>query len=134
MICDEGVSMPRRATKDSAGYDVYAPMRMVLNTRWQTFDMGFRFEPGDIPEGCVALMVTRSSTGAKHGVHIRNPVGVIDHGYYQNVRATLSVDESERVYERGERVLQFIIVPFITMKGEIPPEDERNGGYGSTGA
>lgn len=134
MICDDGVMTPRRAKTGDAGYDIYAPKRMVLCRAWQTFDLGFRFEPGDIPYGCVALVVPRSSTGAKDGLHIRNTVGVIDSGYRDNVLATLSVDGDEVVYEKGDRILQFVLVPFAVMPDEIPPTERREGGYGSTGA
>ena len=134
MICDEGVMMPRRARMGDAGYDIYAPHRLVLNNRWQTVDLGFRFEDGDIPEGYVALVVPRSSTGAKHGLHIRNTIGIIDSNYRENVLATLSVDGQEMIYEKDDRILQFVLVPFGTMPWEIPPQGKREGGYGSTGA
>ena len=134
MIASDPRFMPRRATKGSAGYDVYAPKRIVLNeTEWQTVDLGFRFEPGDIPEGHVALMEVRSSVGAKKGVHLRNALGIIDADYYENVRATMKTDWGEAVLEQGDRILQFIIVPFVTMRSEIEPVTVRTSGYGSTG-
>jgi len=135
MRCDEGIEMPRRATKGSAGYDVYAPKRIVLNrTEWEDIDLGFAFEEGDIPPGHVALMQVRSSVGAKKGVHLRNGLGIIDSDYRDNVRAMLGCDGMEAVMEKGDRILQFIIVPFAVMPGEIEPTAERNGGVGSTGA
>ena len=134
MKCDECTQLPRRATVDSAGYDVYAPERLVLNsTEWANVDLGFRFEPGDIPPGHVALMAVRSSVGAKKGVHLRNAIGVIDADFYENVLATLKTDWDEVVFEKGDRILQFIIVPFVTIKGEIEPTATRTSGYGSTG-
>ena len=134
MICDDGVEMPRRATKGSAGYDICAPVRLVLNrTEWTAVDLGFRFEEGDIPEGHVALVQVRSSLGMKKGVHLRNGFGIIDSDYRDNVRASLSSDKDEVILNKGDRILQFIIVPFATMPGEIPPSEERSGGIGSTG-
>lgn len=133
MICDEGVMMPRRAREGDAAYDIYAPHRLVLNNRWQTVDLGFRFEEGDIPPGWAALVITRSSTGAKDGLHIRNVPGLIDSGYRQNIKATLSMDGQEKVYEKDDRILQFIIIPVGVIPNEIPPEGTRTGGYGSTG-
>ena len=135
MIADNPEYMPRRAKFGDAGYDIYAPCRMVLNsTQWQTFDLGFRFEEGDIPTGWCAMVMVRSSTGARDGLHLRNVPGLIDSGYRQNVKATLQVDGSEVVYEPGDRILQFIIVPCAIIPNEIPPEGARDGGYGSTGA
>lgn len=134
MICDEGVMMPRRATKGSAGYDVYAPKRIVLNaSEWQVVDLGFRFEPGDIPESFAAFLMVRSSVGAKKGVHMRNAVGLIDSDYHENVMATLKTDREEAVFEKGDRILQFYISPVHRIEGEIEPTETRISGYGSTG-
>lgn len=134
MISDNEVNKPRRATTGSAGYDVFAPRRTVLNeTEWETVDLGFRFEKGDIPEGHVALMMVRSSVGAKKGVHLRNAIGVIDSDYLENVKATLKTDVEEVVFEKGDRILQFLIVPFVTIENEEKPTDTRVSGYGSTG-
>ena len=134
MISDNPEYIPRRATIGSAGYDVYAQKRIVLNgTEWQTVDMGFRFEEGDIPSGCVAILTVRSSAGSKKGVHMRNTIGIIDSDYHENVLATMKTDGEEAVFEAGDRILQFIIVPFMTVKGEIEPKAARTSGYGSTG-
>lgn len=126
--------MPRRATHGSAGYDVYAPKRIVLNgTEWQTVDLGFRFEPGDMKDSQGALMIVRSSTGNKKGVHLRTGASWIDSDYYHNVVATMRTDGDEAVFEKGDRILQFIVLDTGRIPNEIPPETERNGGVGSTG-
>lgn len=133
MKADKQGMLPRRAKKGDAGYDIFAPKRMVVTRQWQTFDLGFRFEEGDIPEGYVAIVAPRSSTGSKMGLHLRNTIGIIDSGYRDNVLATMAVDGDEAVFEEGSRPLQFILVPCGVIKGEIPPEEERAGGYGSSG-
>ena len=133
MICDEGMEMPRRMTKDSAGYDIFAPCDMVLTTRPKTFDLGFRFEEGDMPRQACAIMVPRSSTGNKKGLHIRGTLGIIDSGYRNNVLVTLKVDEGKVAFKKGDRILQFFIVPVLTIPKEIEPQEKRKGGYGSTG-
>ena len=133
MIADKPEYMPRRATQLSAGYDVYAPKRMVVTKQWQQFDLGFRFERGDMQPTEFALLAVRSSVGNKKGVHMRTGVSIIDCDYYDNVYVTLCTDAEEVVFEPGDRVLQFIIVPFVKMAEEIKPEAVRNGGQGSTG-
>ena len=125
--------MPRRATRNSAGYDVYAMQDMVVTTRPKTFDLGFRFEDGDMPAMAGALLMPRSSTGNNKGLHLRGTLGLIDSDYRENVRATLCVDEGTAVFKRGDRILQFFIVSTLRVPGEIEPIEERNGGYGSTG-
>lgn len=133
MICDEGVKMPRRATIGSAGYDIFAPKRLVLNcTEWTPVDLGFRFEPGDVPPGwCVKVMV-RSSMGNKKGLHLRNAEGLIDSDYYLNLRATLQSDTEEIVIEKDQAFLQFVLLPHGYIPNEIEPMATRTGGEGST--
>lgn len=133
MRADEPMLMPRRATMDSAGYDVYAPCDMTITTKPQTFDLGFSFEKGDMPAHACAILAPRSSTGNKKGLHIRGTFGLIDSDYHKNVLATLVVDEGSVKFKKGERILQFFIVPVYRLPGEIPPASERTSGYGSTG-
>lgn len=133
MICEEGVEMPRRATVDSSGYDVYAPFDLVVSTRARTVDLGFRFEEGDLAKHTCAILMPRSSTGNKKGLHIRGTIGLIDSGYRDNVLATLMTDEGTVRFKKGERILQFFIVNTGIIPNEIVPSKERKGGYGSTG-
>ena len=134
MLVDEGVMMPRRATTGSAGYDIFAPKRIVLNsTEWQSVDLGFRFEPGDMGKNVFAHLVVRSSSGNKKGVHLRTGCSVIDSDYYLNVRATMKTDGDEVVFEKGDRILQFILIKHELIPNEVVPVDERVAGEGSTG-
>lgn len=134
MIADNEELIPRRATTGSAGYDIFAPGRIVLNsTEWQSVDLGFRFEPGDMGKNVFAHLVVRSSTGNKKGVHLRTGCSVIDSDYYLNVTATMKSDGDEVVFEKGDRILQFILVKHELIPNEIVPEDKRIAGEGSTG-
>lgn len=156
----EGVELPVRKTKGSCGYDIHAPMDMIITDVARTVDLGVLMEPGDIPEGYCALIVPRSSMGAK-GLHLRNTVGVIDSDYTmdtikatlycdQHVEGILDVDHDFRtgirlkgrttsvenvvIVKKNERILQMIIVPFGIIPNEPEVTEERKGGYGSTGA
>lgn len=133
MIADNPEYTPRRATKHSAGYDVYAPRRMVVTKQWQTFDLGFRFEDGDMKPSQFAMMLVRSSVGNKKGVHMRTGVSIIDADYRQNVLITLAADTDEVVFEQGDRIIQLILCGYEIALGEITPTEERTGGVGSTG-
>ena len=158
----EGVELPVRKTKGSCGYDIHAPRDIVVTDVAVTIDTGILMEPGDIPEGYCALIVPRSSMGAK-GLHLRNTTGVIDADYTMDtIKATLYCDqhvngifntptvyigdgkeikgaaEEEKVenfinIKKNDRILQMILVPFGIISTEQTPTTERKGGYGSTG-
>lgn len=137
MKSSDGTPIPRRKTLGSAGYDFYAPCDIYLcSNSWKDIDTGISMEKGDIPEGCVMLLFMRSSLGVK-GVHIRNGTGVIDADYRDNIRACLGWDEDVSGFKmrisKGDRFMQGVIVPFVTIPGEIPPMNVRTGGIGSTG-
>ena len=132
----EGVEAPRRKTIGSCGYDIYCPCDCVIYHNPTTLDLGILMEPGDIPEGHFAMLVPRSSTGAKEGLHLRNSIGIIDSSYTMDtIKATLYVDSNTpKIFFKNSRILQMIIVPYGIIASEIPPSEERTGGYGSTGA
>lgn len=135
-----GAPLPCRKTKGSAGYDICLPETIVFNNRngqRVTVDTGIQMDPGDIPEGHVALIVPRSSSGMKWGLSLTNSTGVIDSDYTMDT-IKLGMWLNDRSFEvlrleRGTRVAQMFIVPFATIPGEIPPVEERKGGVGSTG-
>jgi len=109
---------------------------MIYPDKPITLDMGVMMDDGDIPGGCFGLVVPRSSTGSKNGLRMRNTVGIIDSSYTMDtIKATLLVDTgTPQIFFKNDRILQMIIVPYVTIASEIPPDKERKGGYGSTGA
>lgn len=134
-----GAPLPRRARKGDNGYDFFLPSKLVIgHGEVAEVDTGIVMEEGDIPDGYCMWLLPRSSLGTRYGLRLLNSVGNIDSGYRGTIRATL---EATRVppgfkleLEAGERFIQGTILPFLTIKGEIPPEEERGtGGYGSTG-
>lgn len=133
----EGVNPPVRKTKGSCGYDVFCPRDVNLSRFVPVdVDLGIQMDPGDIPEGCFAMLVPRSSTGSRYGLRLRNTVGIIDSSYTMDtIKATLYVDCPEgKVFRKNERILQLVIVPYAVIPGETEPTEERVGGVGSTGA
>lgn len=149
---DGGVMMPRRATRDSAGYDFFAPQDIdLVPGEWTEIDTGVRISPGAIVnivmyepygDGFVSeheFMIPRwhlechprSGLGFKYMVRFANTTGIIDMDYRQNIRAKLTSDVPVRI-EKGKAFMQGIIVPFCTFCGEIEPTEERSGGFGST--
>lgn len=134
----EGVNPPVRKTKGSCGYDISCPEELELsNGGWTKVDLGILMEPGDIPEGCCALILPRSSMGMRYGLKLANTVGVIDSDYtMETIKASIKVDfePGKVLIEKNTRILQMIIVPYGTIPNEVMPTVERKGGLGSTGA
>lgn len=133
----EAITLPRRATAGSAGYDFFAP-----------FD--FSLKPGEsikIPtavrarmaEGWVLMLFPRSSLGFKYRLQLDNTVGVIDSDYFYAdneghifIRITNDGKEGKDVeIKAGEAFAQGVFLPFgITEDDNV--KDIRKGGFGST--
>lgn len=128
--------LPRRATKGSAGYDFFSPIR-------------FQLEPGDgiriptgmrarIDSGWVLMLFPRSSLGFRYRLQLSNTVGIVDSDYFgaQNeghifIKLNNAGDKPLLVGE-GEAFAQGVFLPFgITVDDDAA--GERTGGFGSTG-
>jgi len=131
----ESLKAPRRHTLGSCGYDIYCPCDLTLRAgEFVTIDLKIMLDEGDIPDGHFAMLVPRSSTGSKKGLHLRNTVGIIDSSYTMDtIKATLYVDSDVQEFKFNDRILQMVILPYALMKDDIPPIEVRKGGYGSTG-
>lgn len=131
--------MPRRMTRDSCGYDFYAPETIEMEPNvWYNIDTGVRFDGTENPKfdgssfaDWFMLIVPRSSYGVKYGFRIRNTAGIIDKDYRDTIKACVSV-EVPFTLEKGQRFMQGIVIPFGKISNEIHPKDARVGGIGST--
>lgn len=140
MALREDFIKPEYKTDGSAGFDIYCQEDTVLVSGMNTVvNLGFAAE---VPEGHVALLLPRSSTGIK-GVSLRNTIGVIDSDYRGEWIANLVVDEispntwgETLEFKKGDRILQCVILPINQVKLEQVQsltETKRNkGGFGST--
>ncbi len=133
----EGISLPKRATKGSAGYDFYSPLSFTL-------------KPGEtikIPTGICVYMekgwvlkcYPRSGLGFKYRLQMNNTVGIIDSDYRYSdneghIFAKITNDSNEGkevVLKAQEGFMQGIFVEYgITFDDET--SEIRNGGFGST--
>ena len=128
-------SLPRRATKNSAGYDFFAIQEIVI-------------KPGEIvkiPTGYKArfnetealLLIVRSSMGFKYNVRMCNQVGLIESDYYDNPSneghiyvALQNEGNEEYIIKKGDAYTQGIFINFLTCDDEV--KATRLGGIGST--
>ena len=131
----ENAVMPRRATKKSAGYDIFAIADIHL-------------EPGEtikaptgmrviLDEDKFLMMVPRSGLGFKFKLQFDNTVGIIDADYSDSdneghfwVKMT---NEGTKPIDiaRGQAMAQGIIVQYFKTEDD-DAEGIRNGGFGST--
>lgn len=130
--------LPTKGSGAAGGYDIYMPqIGSVNHFEKELFPLGFAAE---VPPGYVALILPRSSTGAKKGLELINTCGVIDSDYRGEWLAMLSLkkDHQSFMFEPGEKLLQFILVPVADITPEWADElsdtERGEGGFGSTGA
>lgn len=93
-----------------------------------------------IPEGYVMKMYVRSSTGIKKNLCLANGTGIIDSGYRDEIIMALhNFGKESAMIVDGDRICQFILLPYPKINLERVPDDEnfrtgdRGGGIGSTG-
>jgi dUTP pyrophosphatase len=124
-----------RQTKNSAGADLAAsievvipPQSIVLVSTGEWLDAGFSDK-----EGIFYLLAARSSLAYKKGLLLANGVGIIDGDYKDEIKVMLYNSTSEPVtIEAGERIAQLIPTTYLPLFPSL--DNDRNGGFGSTGA
>jgi len=134
----DGASLPRHAKPGDAGLDLTTRQSVtLLPGETKTVGTGVSVE---IPDGYVGLVFPRSGLGSR-GLNLSNCVGVIDSGYRGEIMAPLHNNHrpggDEMAVERGDRVAQMVVVPFLTCKcievDELSSSERGNSGFGSTG-
>lgn len=131
------VILPKRATKQSAGYDLVAAKESFIDAKQITLvPTGVK---ATFPSNEVLYIVARSSLPVKFGLMLPNGIGVIDADYYNNPRnegeifvMLYNFTDYAVTISKGERIAQAIISPFLTVTNEEVPIESRQGGFGST--
>ena len=134
----KAVTMPFRATKGSAGYEMITPCAISLAPGESVkITTGIRVK---IQEGWVFFIFPKSGLGFKYRLQLDNTVGVVDADYFQAenegyilIQLTNDSKEDKTIdLPAGKSFAQGIFVPFgITQDDEA--EGQRVGGFGSTG-
>lgn len=133
----DGIRLPQRATKGSAGYDFYAPCAITIEAGAEILiPSGIRVK---IEEGFVLMLFPRSGLGFRYRLQLNNTVGIIDSDYYHAdneghifLKLTNDSREGKTVEIReGQGMVQGVFLPFgITVDDKS--EAHRHGGFGST--
>jgi len=133
----ENIKLPKRATKNSAGYDFYLPTGIkLLNNQSVKIPTGIRCEMD--PES-VLMLLPRSSLGFKYRFSLDNTCGVIDADYFSalnegHIQAKIHFynEGNEYIYLDGESAfMQGIFMNYLKTVDDNTNE-ERTGGFGST--
>ena len=113
----DSIKLPHRATKQSAGYDFYAPVDITMDPEdVRLIPTGIRAK---IDEGYVLMLYPRSSLGLKYRMQLNNTVGVIDADYYNadnEGHIMISLKNCSDIAVRlmcGERIAQGIFLKYL---------------------
>lgn len=132
----EDIILPKRSTKNSAGYDFYSLYDITIKPNERVV----------IPTGIKVCMnekeflgiYIRSSLGFKYNIRMCNQVGIIDADYYNNkdneghIFVCLQNESDKEVaIKKGDRFVQGIFMSYLITDDDCAT-DTRNGGIGST--
>lgn len=150
---DENLTLPRRATEGSAGYDLTAAVDMMIPSVFKALretdnNNANPMESTLIPTGVKAymprneylLLANRSSNPMKRQLAVPNGIGVIDSDYYGNEGnegeifvQVINYGLEDVTIAKGERIAQGIFSKYEVVDEEEPTFDKRTGGFGSSG-
>ena len=130
-----GIELPKRATKFSAGYDFYAPETFILEpNKYIKIPTGIRCT---MHNNYVLQIYPRSSLGFKYMLVPMNLVPIVDSDYYYSdneghiFMKMKNCGDKTVMVTAGDAFCQGIFVEYgITEDDNV--SDVRNGGMGST--
>ena len=136
----DGAVLPSYGSDFAAGADLTActdtPVVEIRSGETKLIPTGIALE---IPAGYAGLIYARSGIASKRGLAPANKVGVIDSDYRGEILVALHNHsaETQRI-ERGERIAQLVITPYLAVQFEqtdsLEPTVRGAGGFGSTGS
>jgi len=133
-----GAQVPTYAHDTDAAADLYAleDTDLPYNSRGNKVRTGVSIQ---LPEGWLALIIPRSSIGAKTPLRLSNSVGLIDSGYRGEL-GVLYDNLADQPYHitKGDRIAQLLVMPSYRFQAKVveslEDSDRGEGGFGSTGA
>lgn len=151
----KNVNLPKRSTKNAAGYDFEAVEDVIIPSVWkrvaQNLVQGHLFgdilKPTIVFTGVKAYMqedeylqlANRSSNPLKRFLIMTNGIGVIDSDYYSNKDNDGNIGFqfwnfgfADLEIKKGERIGQGTFLKFLKTDDDNA-DNERQGGFGSTG-
>ena len=135
---NDNAVVPTYGSEFAAGADLYACIDeavTIMPNETKLIKTGLALE---LPIGYAAFIYARSGLASKRGLAPANKVGVVDCDYRGEVMVALhNHSNTEQVVEKGERIAQMVIAPYITAEfcvvDELSDTVRGEGGFGSTG-
>ena len=134
---DKEINLPKRATINSAGYDLEAASPETINPGQVTYiptGLKVSMNPGEVLQ-----IYPRSSVATKYMVTLPNNVGIVDQDYYDNIDneghilvPLVNLGKDPFVVNKGDRIAQAIFTRYLTVDNEEEINSVRTGGFGST--
>lgn len=136
---DKGINLPKRSTKNAAGYDIEAAEDIIV----PVYKPGIK--PTLIPTGLKAycksdefyFLMSRSS-GPKNGLLTPHGLGLIDSDYYENetndghfMVQVFNCSDHDLLIKKGDKIAQVVFMKYLTVDND-DASGERKGGFGST--
>ena len=133
----ESYLLPKRSTKNSAGYDIASLEEYTLKPgEAHIFVTGLKVSMNSDE---VLYLYGRSSFGYKYNITLANSVGVIDSDFYNNVDneghfKVKLINHGDKDFEVkvGDRIAQGVFMKYLTVDDEEAITNVRTGGIGST--
>ena len=134
---DPNAVIPTRAHASDAGLDLVATSRKYTDG-YIEYGTGIAI---DLPQGHAGLLFPRSSI-SKKGLSLCNSVGVVDVGFFGEVKLRFNYTKDRKcrirsTYKVGDRIGQLIILPLpevtLVEVDELGDSERGAGGFGSSG-
>ncbi len=135
----QNITLPRRSTALSAGYDFEICESITLKPK--SIKRAKTGVKAYMKDDEVLKLYPRSSLPKNYGLTIPNNVGIIDADYYNNpdndgaifIQLYNFTDHTVTL-EKGTRIAQGIFVHYLKADSEPLNNHKRTGGFGSTGS
>jgi dUTP pyrophosphatase len=136
---DKNINIPKRSTKNSAGYDIEAAEDITI----EPFKNGMK--PTLISTGLKAycqpdewFMLANRSSGPKKGLLFPHSFGIIDSDYYGNESndghlfvQVINIKDEPLVIKKGDVIAQVVFMKYL-ITDDDNATGTRTGGFGST--
>ncbi|MFP4457888.1 MAG: dUTP diphosphatase [Clostridia bacterium] len=132
----EGIKLPHRKTKSSAGHDIFTYKDVLLKPN-ETKVIQTGIKAYMKPDEFLAIYI-RSSFGFKYNIRLMNQVGIIDADYYNNpdndghiMVAIQNQGAKEKLIKKDEAFAQGIFQKYLISENDTTSQI-RVSGVGST--
>ena len=133
---NSNIILPKRQTKNSAGYDFYVASDTVIKAHSiALISTGVK---AYMESDEVLKIYVRSSMPMKKGLTLANNVGIIDSDYFENpdndghiMIQVLNFSDNDILVKKDDRIAQGIFLKYL-LADDDNTNEERMGGFGST--